>query len=311
MPGECKPTTSSIARPGRPSGGRRPRGCGRRVRSSRRAPHSAHSPGQSGGTQGGGQVEHDGVAHHRLEVEQVALEAADLVLLLVSRSCARVGEQLLDVQLQRPDEGSRQRAHDASIGTSSSPLTSTPSTTDSSRRSSCDRRRPRGRRPVRPASRPGPAPGGRVLHRSRRAVPARGGRASTGWLRDAGHGAVARSQRLGGAELRKACQYSRSGTGGGPAGEFQAVGPDVETTRLRTGTRRASPGRRGAAVRARAAPSGPSPPSAACARGSCRSRRAGSRRTRRPRPGFARRRRPSAHRARPPGRRRSGRPRSR
>jgi uncharacterized protein len=59
-----------------------------------------------GADRGEGQGEDDGVPQQRLEVEDVALDPADLVLLARRlRGAARVGVQLLDVELQRVLEG--------------------------------------------------------------------------------------------------------------------------------------------------------------------------------------------------------------
>jgi hypothetical protein len=59
-----------------------------------------------GADRGEGQGEDDGVPQQRLEVEDVALDPADLVLLARRlRGAARVGVQLLEVELQRVLEG--------------------------------------------------------------------------------------------------------------------------------------------------------------------------------------------------------------
>ena len=83
-------------------------------RSSSRSPQSTHSPAQSSrADRRQRQAQDDGVADQRLEVEEVALDPADLVLLAgrLGRA-ARVGEQLLDVERELSSIGSRQRAQE-------------------------------------------------------------------------------------------------------------------------------------------------------------------------------------------------------
>ena len=128
FPGRRAQTCSSASQRGSLSRGARDRGASFQVGPAPRAQPGAVRAAQRLERQ----FEHHRIAQNRLQVDQVAPQAGSP---LFSRLAAGVDEEFLQVDSTRSSTADRQRTHSPCSWTSAVPVTRTPSTADSSRRS--------------------------------------------------------------------------------------------------------------------------------------------------------------------------------